>query len=310
MSDTLITIFTAPKPFTDPHINLIQRNAIRSWVNLGGSVEVLLISDEEGVADVAQEMDVRHLPQVECNRMGTPLISSIFKLARMESESPFLAIVNTDILLFPNLISATQKVAEELGEFVIVGQRWDMDVREPLNYPQNFFKELEELVRIRGSLHSQMGSDYFIFPRDCFMNIPEFAIGRAGWDNWMIFKARREGWKVVDATQDILIAHQNHDYSHLAGGQPHYRQSETKENVHLAGGEHTIFTLFDAQIRLVDGTLVKSGFSWKKFWREVEIFPLVKLKLKYFGIGFYYLFHPLRAYQDFRKVLRDRNVFK
>ena len=30
-----ITIFTAPKPFTDPHIDLIQRNAIRSWRDLG-----------------------------------------------------------------------------------------------------------------------------------------------------------------------------------------------------------------------------------------------------------------------------------
>jgi hypothetical protein len=305
MADTLITIFTAPKPFTDPHINLIQRNAIRSWVNLGGNVEILLISDEEGVADVAREMEVRHLPQVKCNRMGTPLISSMFELARMESESPFLAIVNTDILLFPNLISATQKVADELGEFVIVGQRWDIDVREPLNYPRNYFKELEELVRIRGSLHSQMGSDYFIFPRDCFMKIPEFAIGRAGWDNWMIFKARREGLKVVDATQDILIAHQNHDYSHLAGGQPHYRQPETKENVRLAGGEHTIFTLFDAQTKLVDGKLVRSRFSWKKFWREVEIYPLTKLKSNFVGRLFYYLWHPYKVYIVFRTWLRN-----
>ena len=39
---TLLTIFTAPKPFTHPHINVIQRNAIRSWMQLD-DVEVIII---------------------------------------------------------------------------------------------------------------------------------------------------------------------------------------------------------------------------------------------------------------------------
>ncbi len=30
-----LTLFTAPKPFTNPHIALIQRNAFRSWQALG-----------------------------------------------------------------------------------------------------------------------------------------------------------------------------------------------------------------------------------------------------------------------------------
>ena len=35
MTSPLLTLFTAPKPFTNPHIALIQRNAIRSWMALG-----------------------------------------------------------------------------------------------------------------------------------------------------------------------------------------------------------------------------------------------------------------------------------
>ena len=38
-----LTIFTAPKPFTNPHIDTIQRNAIRSWVELGEAVQVVLV---------------------------------------------------------------------------------------------------------------------------------------------------------------------------------------------------------------------------------------------------------------------------
>jgi len=51
----LITLFSAPKPYTDPHIATIQRNAIKSWTLLS-DVEVLLIGDEKGVAEVADEL--------------------------------------------------------------------------------------------------------------------------------------------------------------------------------------------------------------------------------------------------------------
>ena len=82
---------------------------------------------------------------------------------------------------------------------------------------------------------------------------------------------------MVDATADIQIIHQNHDYSHLPGGQPHYRHPETFENVRLAGGKRAIFELPDASHRLVGGRLARPPLTWKRFWREVEIFPLVRL---------------------------------
>ena len=39
---SFLTIFSAPKKFTDPHIDIIQRNAIQSWQHLGPDVEVIL----------------------------------------------------------------------------------------------------------------------------------------------------------------------------------------------------------------------------------------------------------------------------
>ncbi len=58
-----LTIFTAPKPFTNPHINLIQRNAIQSWMQLE-DVEVILIGDEPGIPEAAREFGVRNVPDV------------------------------------------------------------------------------------------------------------------------------------------------------------------------------------------------------------------------------------------------------
>ncbi len=96
----------------------------------------------------------------------------------------------------------------------------------------------------------------------------------------MIFEARQQGWKVVDASSAITIVHQDHDYAHLPQGQAHYRLPETAENVRLAGGERAIFNLLDADYQLVDGQLRPFPLRGAKLWREVEIFPLVRLHSK------------------------------
>src|SRR5215208_5174352 len=63
---TLITLFSAPKPFTDPHIAMIQRNAIKSWTLLSESdVEVILLGEETGLAEAARELGVKYIPNVK-----------------------------------------------------------------------------------------------------------------------------------------------------------------------------------------------------------------------------------------------------
>jgi hypothetical protein len=299
-----LTIFTAPKPFTNPHIALIQRNAIRSWVALGPQVEVILIGEEAGLAEAAAELGVRHLPDVERNANGTPLVSSMFDMARRASKSPLLACVNADIVLMPDIIEGAQKALRQAGAYLLVGQRWDLEVREPLDFLPGWPERLRERAQREGRMHRASGSDYFIFPRDCFADMPAFAIGRAGWDNWMIYAGRSRGWPVIDGSPDIMIVHQNHDYSHLPGGQPHYKLPETFENIRLAGGNRAIFELSDSSHSLRDGRLYPHALTWRKFWREAEIFPLVKLRSYPLAQVFYAVFHPVRAYRDFRKRLR------
>jgi hypothetical protein len=301
-----LTIFSAPKPFTNPHIALIQRNAIRSWLSLGPQVEVILLGNETGLAETAAELGVMHLPDVACTPGGTPLVSSMFDLARRNSTSALLACVNADILLLPDVHLGALAAAGQARQFLIIGQRWDLDVREPLDFSPGWPERLREHATAQGKLHRATGSDYFIFPRDCFTDMPAFAIGRAGWDNWMIYAGRRSGWPVIDATPDIFIIHQNHDYSHLPGGQPHYRHPETFENIRLAGGKRAIFELRDVNRSLSSGKLTRKPFSWGRLWREMEIFPLVTLKSYFLGQVFYAIFHPMKAYREFRQELAKR----
>jgi hypothetical protein len=270
-----LTIFTAPKPFTDAHINVIQRNALATWTRLP-DVEVLLIGEEAGMAEAAREFGLHHLPNVRRNETGTPLVSSIFALARQAGSSPLLAYVNADVLLLPDFVAAARTMAAQAERFLLVSQRWDLDVTEPLEFSDGWQNRLRSAVHGRGRLHPPAGSDYFVFPRECFTDIPDFAIGRAGWDNWMIYEARRQKWPVVDATHDVTIIHQSHDYRHLPGGQPHYKLPESGENIRLAGGrETTRFTLLDADRRLADGRLRPRRWTGGTLRRFVESYPLL-----------------------------------
>lgn len=305
---SLLTLFTAPKPFTNPHIALIQRNALRSWLALGDDVQVMVIGEEEGLGETARELSVLHLPQVARNESGTPLVSSIFDLARQHSDSPLLAYVNADIILLPDLVTGARHVMEQCDKFLMVGQRWDLCQETELDTAQGWDEHLLTQLRTTGKRHPRGGSDYFLYPRTCFEHIPAFAIGRAGWDNWMIYEARQHGWDVVDTSSAVNIVHQDHDYSHLPNGQPHYRLPETRVNVKLAGGDRTIFTLEDADCVLENGRVKPFPLNGKKFWREVETFPLRSLHSFALGQLFFAIFHPQRAYRELRAWLRDRKA--
>lgn len=266
----LLTIFSAPKPFTNPHIAVIQRNAIRSWLSLGEEVEVFLVGEEPGLAETAAELGVTCLPQVERNEQGTPLVSSIFALARSAGEGRLLAYVNADILLLPDFVAAARQVAGQAERFLLVGQRWDLDVTRDLDFGPGWEQRLDAERLARGQLHPPAGSDYFIFPRLLFADMPQFAIGRAGWDNWMIYAARQQGFPVVDGTPSIHIIHQNHDYSHLPGGKPHYDLEESERNIALAGGWHHMYTVLDTSHELRDGRLRHPPLTLLRLLRQAE----------------------------------------
>jgi hypothetical protein len=299
-SDPFLTIFSAPKPFTNPHINLIQRNAIQSWQHLGNDVGVLLVGDEEGIADFASEVNLQHVPNVTRNELGTPLVSSIFELAHQNSTSPLLAYVNADMLLIPEFISFARQVFRLAAEFLIVGQRWDLEVRQAMDFNPGWEADLMQEVKTRGRLHPPGGSDYFIFPRNCFTDVPRFAIGRAGWDNWMFYHARIKGWPVIDLSSSLTVVHQDHDYSHLPDGQAHYQMPESYENIRLAGGRRTIFTLLDADYTLQLGKLSRIPLHGKRFWRNIETYPLIRWQSDLLAELAFALFHPIKAFGEWR----------
>ena len=267
----MLTIFTIPKPFKNPHIITIQRNAIQSWLKFSPKCEIILFGDDEGIAEAAAEFGILHIPKIEKSELGIPLLSSAFNLAQKLAKNEILLYLNADIILMSDLISAIQQIKEPL--FLMSGQRWDVDINEEIDFNNPDWEgKLREKIKKAGKLHGPTGMDYCLFPRNLLeiLQMPAFVVGRPGWDNWLIYRVRSLKIPIIDATKAITVIHQNHDYSHSKYGNLKKRKvmgPETQKNLKLAGGFVNMCTLRDA-----DWILTTQGLSRPKFPRRIFSF--------------------------------------
>jgi hypothetical protein len=144
-----LTVFSAPKPFTNPHINIIQRNAIQSWMHLK-DVEVILIGDEAGIRETAGELGVRNVPEVARDEKGIPQVDAVMRIGHKNSDSPMLCYANADMILLPDLLEATRQVSRQAKDFLLVGQRWDLDQTVPLDFSGDWESRLRRDLAARG----------------------------------------------------------------------------------------------------------------------------------------------------------------
>jgi hypothetical protein len=255
----VLTIFSVPKPFLGA-IGEIQLRALASWTALGEDVQVLLLGDEEGAGDAAREAGAEHLPDLARTDRGTPRLDAAFGAADRAARHGLRCFVNADVILFDDLPAAARAVSERAESFLIVGQTVDVD--EPGDRTD---------ALARGERRGAAALDYFVFPVGLYENVPPFAIGRACFDNWLVWRARQDAI-VVDATADVVAVHQRHDYAHVDGGKAAaYYGEEAARNLELAGGKSRLYTLHDASHVLRNGRLdrnLRAPLRWRENVRK------------------------------------------
>jgi hypothetical protein len=266
---SFLTIFTAPKPFTHAHINVIQRNAIQAWKGQQ-DVSVLLIGDEAGIAEAAREYGVRHIPEVDRDDQGVPTVRSVMAQGHRFSDSSVLCYANADLILMSDLVGAARRVASQVRDFLMVGQRWDLDLPEPFDFSGEWEARLRTEVEKRGEFYSPWGIDYFVFPRHLYAEVPDFTIGRPAWDNWMVYHAYTTWGLAIDATRSVMAVHQVHDYSHLPGGKPPYGSEVAKRNLAKAGGRRCVYNILDTNKELIQGEIRPPKFHLARLLRKWE----------------------------------------
>ncbi len=291
-------IFTLPKPFDDPHIACIQRNAIASWKALGEDVEVILIGSETGIAQTASELGAIHVGQVQRNEYGTPLINDAFKIATDITQAKVLVFCNADVVLLHDFKHAlTDILRGDCSEkFLAIGRRTNLDLRQAVDFGDRFaVAKLLEQTAAEGELASIVCKEYFAFRRGQFVGIPPFAVGRGNWDSWMVSQTKRDGVPVIDLSNQTIVIHQNHDYHHIdadaqtkrnfARQRKHCYLSgpEARANQRLASGKH-IISGATASHRLTEDGVVKNRLGWLNFpfWSDLPRFVRLVRQL-FFG---------------------------
>ena len=224
----MITFVTVPKPFIG-HTGVIQRNAICSWRTSVPGSQLLLCGQESGTAEVARELGLEHVPDIKCSPLGAPLLNDVFRQAHSLARHDTLCFINADIVLRGDLGT----VIGHPSPFLIIGESLDVDIREPLECTA---PDWQSTMPCGGVSRGPLAIDWFFFNRGLFEDVPPFSIGRARFDNWLVWRARKLGAAVIDGTAVVEAFHQRHDYGHLAGGRREaYRGADARRNQSLAG---------------------------------------------------------------------------
>ena len=152
------------------------------------------------------------------------------------------------------------------------GRRWDLDIKEEIDFNTDWEEKLRENIFKSGKLHKPSGMDYCVFSRNLPHNLPPFAVGRPGWDNWLIYHIRSLKIPVIDATEVITVLHQKHDYSHSPyGKRDKVGGPEEERSLKLAGGLSHMLTLRDADWVLISQGLTKPPFP-RRIFSELSLF--------------------------------------
>jgi hypothetical protein len=253
----MITFFTTAKPFRG-HDGIIQRNALKSWKLLHLDVEVILFGDDEGAAAVCEELGLVHHPQVERHESGAKKLDYIFRRANEAAKHMYLCYSNCDIVLTEDFSKAFAKTRKWRDRFVLVSQRWDMDITSPIDFGlEGWGRRLREATLERGFRQNEYWIDFFLFRKGLYVEIPPLIVGHCYWDNWMIWRALQEGVAIVDASRLMVPVHQNHGYSPQFGRVKGAGDDAlSRLNLELIGGERHVRVIRSATHRLTRGGMV------------------------------------------------------
>lgn len=259
----MVSFFSVPKAFKG-HIDVIQQNAIRSWLQILPPENIFLMGDDDGISDVAASYQLNHIGQLKSHEKYTvPLLSDIFKRAIEACQTPYVCYINTDIILCDDFKRAVETVLAQKQNVMMVSSRYNLDITQPIEeMSSDILAQLRSEALKLGDMYPAGGTDFFLAPKGVFADIPEFLLGRGYWDNWLMYRAKKKGAALIDTTADVVAIHQNHDYSHIEGIVADRNSLEIvlkaeqgEYNYKIAGGKKTIYTNYDADYILKDNVL-------------------------------------------------------
>lgn len=257
----MISFITAFKKFKGQY-DMIQHSALYSWN--ANDIRVVAPLNEVGLKEKCSGYS--NLILIEgvqrARELGfsnqCPIVKDLIAKSLPLLDTTIIAFINSDVIITENFVEKIQKIINKYGyDVYMVGSRRDIQLNYYVNTPETYKKVQEEK---REDYDNSTSSDIFITSkflwRKIIYDMPDFILGRYGWDNWLHMYAEINNLKKFNCSDALPILHCKHDHMHI------FYQEKAKGQA-AASSQHNI-ALWE-EVRGIYGTTRISA------WPKVEI---------------------------------------
>ena len=212
-SARIITLFTTLR---DVKVReRVHNQTLKNWASLAPAVLPVLYlmpNDSEYWTRRATELGWK-LEKVPRTRGGVPIVKDMYNVTAEKYPSPFIGFANADNMFGNSLVETLVGLTQNNKELVhgrmslIVGRRREITDTK-INDTSG---EYVDSTAPRLGLHKTYAQDYFLFGNGGkfhWNRVPDFVVGRLGYDNWLVVMAQRWNITLIDGTQTIHNLHQ------------------------------------------------------------------------------------------------------
>ena len=237
--DSMITFITAFKSF-DTFYLPIQRSALFSYK--ANNIPVIAADTEKDAGEYCRSFpNVSLLKNIRTAqdigfKNRSPILKDLLIEALKLIQTPLVGLINSDILVPMNFKNSLQKMISQTSQQSFIAfTRYDLTLEEEIKT----VKSLEKLFILKSTIYDEAtSSDLFISSYENFKiiarEIPEFILGRYGWDNWLHLYARGN-FNCFNGTKALKTLHCRHDHSHILNqeGRPGRSATSSAYNISL-----------------------------------------------------------------------------
>ena len=210
--ESFLTLFTT-WVYDEEKLSLNNRT-LQNWRSLHG-INVIVFSNCSKVKLISEQAGWTVLPVIR-EAAACPVLPDMFLTAQQKFRSTYYGYANGDLLFSDGLVKTLEKIYCEFEndkQILIVGRRTNVN-SSLLNDIDSRLGEAVEKYAIRyGERFQPDALDYFItntqFP---WQNFLPLAVGRRGYDNWVLAYARLNNFTVIDASDSVTCLHQTLDW--------------------------------------------------------------------------------------------------
>ena len=245
--EPLLTLFTTWNNNNASEKDLVHNSTVKNWLSFRPFVIPVVFTNDKTIASKCRRNGWDVLPARVTALDDIPVIKFMYLDAMKAYNTSYYAYSNSDILYSSNLVDTLLGCAYNLSNILnvtysidsflygksvyakqptlIIGQR--TNVQNVTRNEISTWDAITSVGRNRGVLFGGFGFDYFITSKNyTWEKSAEVIVGKPSYDNWLVYNARIQKHKIIDATTTLLAIHQTTS----AGNFEHNKHSDVNYN--------------------------------------------------------------------------------